>query len=361
MKRMFSLVALAVLLCCACGGHSEPADLGGDIRIQKIYANPATHSAFPSIVKFKGRYFVLFREGVSHIFDENGNAEGHVRIISSPDGKRWESVADFGLPGFDLRDPKLSVTPDGRLMATVGGSIYREKKLVGRIPQVCFSTDGKTFTDPQPIEVDPPVECPLGEWLWRVTWHEGVGYGVSYFMGELRLLSTTDGVHYKEVSRPVPPDVAGKCTETTLRFLPDGRMILVVRRDPNPVPALMAVAAPPYTDWEWKTMTAYLGGPDVLVRPDASLIVGGRYWFEAGKQCKTLLWKADTEGHMNAIVILPSAGDNSYPGFLVEGDELWVCYYSSVEKLRKPGIFLARMPLSLFENTLKPVNCDWGD
>jgi hypothetical protein len=52
--------------------------------------------------------------------------------------------------GIDLRDPKLSVTPDERLMISMGGSVYEGKDLVDRQPRSAFSEDGETWTDPIP-------------------------------------------------------------------------------------------------------------------------------------------------------------------------------------------------------------------
>ena len=86
-----------------------------------------------------------FREGYSHIFDNEGNAEGKIRILASKNGKKWESVALIGKDGYDLRDPKFSITPDGRLMVSLGGSIYRNRKLVGAQSHVMFSEDGKEY------------------------------------------------------------------------------------------------------------------------------------------------------------------------------------------------------------------------
>ena len=51
------------------------------------------YSAFPSIVRYKDAWYVCFREGVSHIFDDNGIAAGKTRILRSTDCKHWKSVA----------------------------------------------------------------------------------------------------------------------------------------------------------------------------------------------------------------------------------------------------------------------------
>jgi hypothetical protein len=53
-----------------------------------------------------------------------------VRILKSANGEDWQSIALLEKKGIDLRDPKLSVTPDGRIMVIIGGSIYHESKLI---------------------------------------------------------------------------------------------------------------------------------------------------------------------------------------------------------------------------------------
>lgn len=144
-----------------------------EYSIEKVWGDGTWHCAFTSIVEFKGRYYISFREYDSHIFDSKGDAEGRIRIISSKNGKKWQSVALISKKGYDLRDPKLSVTPDNRLMVTVGGSIYRNKVLVGCEPQVIFSADGNEFSEPSPIKLDSKTKG-THDWLWRVTWHEGL-------------------------------------------------------------------------------------------------------------------------------------------------------------------------------------------
>ncbi|MBR0332369.1 MAG: exo-alpha-sialidase, partial [Alistipes sp.] len=217
-KRII-MICLSALIFCATSHAQEIS-----FNVEKIWDN-GMHNAFTSIEKFKGEYYITFREGETHIFDKNGNAEGKIRILHSKDGQKWEALPAIGKAGYDLRDPKFSVTPDGRLMVIIGGSIYRNRELVGSQPHVMFSTDGRTFTQPQPVNVDERYRTER-DWLWRVTWHNGVGYSVSYGRTDkgqtpLYLYSTTDGINYKHIQSF---EIDNFPNEATIRFLEDGRM-----------------------------------------------------------------------------------------------------------------------------------------
>ena len=339
-RRLFVLLLIGLLLPVAIMAQTKVT-----VTVDKIW-DAGTHAAFTSLVKYKGAYYCTFREGYSHIFDERGEAEGQVRILKSTDGNTWQSVACFGVEGIDLRDPKLSEMPDERLMVTIGGSVYRGKKLVRATPMVSFSTDGQHFTTPQPIEIEEQARSAF-DWVWRVTWHKGVGYGVSYAGSQnpyINLLRTTDGIHYSLVKKI---ELDGFANETTLRFLPDDRMLMMVRRDQGDQQGYWAVSNAPYTDWEFQPMGFRLGGQDFVAIDEEHLIVGTRTYFNL-PHAKTALYRGTIRGDWNEVYVLPSDGDTSYPGIIVEGDEVWVSYYSSTGIPNKAAIFLAKLPLSLF-------------
>src|SRR5438045_4646427 len=157
---MHLLVALAVLTVPlpAAGPPSPRLELVGGVT--RIW-DAGRHNAFTDLVRFGGRWFCTFREADAHV-----GGDGKLRVLSSADGTRWESVALLAEAGIDLRDPKLSVTPDGRLMVVAGGSVYEGKTLKGRQPRVAFSKDGKEWTAPQRVLTE-------GEWLWRGRWDRG--------------------------------------------------------------------------------------------------------------------------------------------------------------------------------------------
>ena len=132
-------------------------DAGNDIciKVDRIW-NSEKHCAFTSLAEFNGRYYVAFREAGSHIFEADGTARGQIRVLQSRNGRKWKSVACLAKDGYDLRDPSLSVTPDGRLLVSMGGSVYVDKKLVGRDPMYSESLDGHGFSTPEPIEIKSP-------------------------------------------------------------------------------------------------------------------------------------------------------------------------------------------------------------
>jgi len=176
------------------------------------------------LTRFHDKWYCTFRESEGHV-----GGDGKLRVLESIDGDRWSSAALLTEEGVDLRDPKLSITADGRLMIVAGGSIYRGKELVGRRPRVAFSKDGRQWSAPQPVLSE-------GDWLWRVTWHDGRAYGVSYGGAPkgkdsdwaLTLWSSKDGVQYERITSL---QVTGSPNETTLGFMPDGEMIALVRRE----------------------------------------------------------------------------------------------------------------------------------
>lgn len=346
----FASAAIAVICLSSCGGGEKVPVT--PISNEQIWFND-NHSAFTSIVKFKDEYYVTFREAESHIFDRDGEARGKIRILASKDGNDWKSVALIGKEGFDLRDPKLSVAPDGSLMLIMGGSIYVDRKLVGMEPQVCFSKDGRNFSPLQPFEFSEGSGLDGKVWPWRVTWYKGTGYTVCYTgtgpsKTVLTLWKTKDGVHYDYVSG-LDLDEDDYANEATVRFLPDGRMVILIRQDGNrngvASHGLLAFAPAPYTDWKYTDIGFKIGGPELLVLGKDRLVLSGREYVQGG--CFTAIWAGPLEGPFEKVIGLHEPVlDSSYPGLIVVGKELWCCYYRSYgEKRNDAAIYLAKIPL----------------
>ncbi len=92
-------------------------------------------------------------------------------------------------------------------------------------------------------------------------------------------------------------------------------------------------------EWHWNSLGFRLGGPNCILLPDQSMILGTRVYPE--ERYQTALFEVDTSGYSQALLTFPSGGDTSYPGMIWYNDTLWVSYYSGHE--RKTAIYLAKI------------------
>jgi hypothetical protein len=315
-------------------------------EVKKIW-DAGKHNAFTDLIRFGDRWYCTFREGDAHV-----GGDGKLRVLSSADGAKWESVALLEEKGIDLRDPKLSITADGRLMIVAGGSVYEGKKLLGRQPRVAFSKDGKEWTPTKRVLAD-------GDWLWRVTWHDGKCYGISYNAAQrdtkdakdasatgkvqpgpaewkLKLWVSSDGEKYDLVTHL---DVPGHPNETTLRFNSSGEMVSLVRREGGNKQGWVGTSTAPFKEWSWKELPARVGGPNFLFVPDGPTIAATRLY--DGKVRTSLCLLDPKGGKLDETLKLSSGGDTSYAGLVWHEGLLWMSYYSSHEG--KSAIYLAKI------------------
>jgi hypothetical protein len=301
------------------------------VSVTKIW-DQGKHNAFTDLIRWRDKWYCTFREADAHV-----GGDGKLRVLESTDGKTWQSAALIAEEGIDLRDPHLSITPDDRLMIVGGGSVYRgTSKLQGRQPRVAFSTDGRTWTPTQRVLAE-------GDWLWRVTWHAGKAYGVSYTTGaadkgdwKITLVVSADGTHFDPVT---VLNVPGRPNETTLRFLANGDMMAMVRREGGSTFGWLGTSRAPYKDWHWHETKHRFGGPNFIQLPD------GRLWgvsrsYPGG--AKTALARMTPESY-EPVLTFPSGGDTSYAGLVWHEGLLWVSYYSAHEG--KTSIYLAKVEL----------------
>ena len=318
------------------------------IQVNKIW-DYAPHNAFTDLIRHNDIFYCAFREGTGHVPGETGE-DGKIRVLISEDGEKWESLALLSKKDYDLRDSKLSVTPDGKLMVLMGGSNYDGHKLINRLTHVSFLDENeKQFSEPKPIKLDEKIRSEY-DWLWRVTWFNKTGYGVVYrkkdqTKSEVFLVKTRNGINYTLVSALNIDGLPGECT---VLVNPDEEMIILMRRDGGDKHGFIGSAKPPYTQWKWEDLGLRLGGPNIIPVNDTTYILGTRSYQEDG--ARTALFFSGKSGTLSLLTELASGGDTSYPGMLIYDNTLWVSYYSSHEG--KSKIYLAKISMEYINNRL---------
>ena len=313
------------------------------IELRRIWRprpdDPLKSLTFTDLLRWNDKFYYTIRQAVGH------GGLGVINILSSDDeGDHWKQDALIKLEGYDLRDPKLSVTPDNDLMIT---SVMVNHTGVGE-----WTHQSITFHSADGRDWDGPFD--IGErnlWLWRTTWHKGIAYNVAQrtnnrFTAEsfrdsfVRLYSSTDGKQFETlVDRMYADPSEGHGTEHDFVFLEDDTAYCLLRRDAQTVIGhdcgMLGVARPPYTDWKWTKMNVKIGGPEMIGLPDGRLLVCVRRyvndmqwypcWVELG-------WVDRETAEYTPCLRLPSYDDCSYAGSVWHDGLLWISYYSCHER-----------------------------
>ncbi len=323
--------------------------------VRKIWdytSSGASHyyNCFTSLIRFKEAWFISFRESTSHM------GIGRARILRSSDGDKWVSVALLDRGDDDVRDPRLSLTSDGRLMLNGGARLARSVDGNTHQSLTWLSADGEVWSGPFASSGD------LGRWRFDVMWHKGIGYSVGYNCWEKdnggTLYQTRDGKTWVALVDDFSP--SGKGTEASLVFGPDDTAYCLLRG--APLGRNLGIAKPPYKEWSWKGGVEF-GGPKIIRLSDGRFLAGGRL-IGVGPQRTSLVWidpsQPAPENQANEFVTFPSGGDTGYPGIVEHDGFIWVTYYSREGKgkaktlgLTVPGgsedlasIYLARIKLA---------------
>ena len=298
------------------------------VSVNRIW-DKAPHNAFTDLAMFRGRFYCVFREGAKHV-----SPDGALRVITSSDGEQWNAAALLQDPRSDLRDAKLSITPDNRLMLS-GAAAYPPPSPVKHQSLAWFSSDGRDWSAPERIG-DPNM------WLWRVSWHRGKAYSFGYSTGEQRYLRSYlsfDGARFD----PLAENVFDKDypNETSILFRNDDSALCLLRRDSGAATAQLGRSRPPYRAWTWEDLGVRIGGPHMIALPDGRIVAAVRLY--DSKPRTSLCWLDPNEVTLKEFLPLPSGGDTSYAGLVWHQGLLWVSYYSSHEE--KTAIYLAKVKI----------------
>ena len=318
------------------------------LGVRRAFHN-GEHNAFTDLCKFGGQYYLTFRSCPDgHMVFPTSS----ILVLASDDGQNWSPVHRFSVPRRDMRDPHFLLFGDKLFVYTgtwyCGAAAPKSRDLNEHLGYAAWTRDGQQWEGPAMLEGT------YGHYVWRAAAHGGKAYLCGrrkhHFEHsdepepmnvESALLESSDGLVFSKVG--LFQERAGD--ETAFLFEPDGS-ILAVARGGGRTNAELCRAAAPYHEWQRSDLGRQIGGP-LVARWQGHTLVGGRR--SIGEARTALYWLAD--GALHEFAVLPSGGDNSYPGFVpLEGNRALISYYSSHERdaAGRPitAIYLAELKLN---------------
>ncbi|HUG93727.1 MAG TPA: exo-alpha-sialidase [Planctomycetaceae bacterium] len=329
------LVSLAVFLSAAVSGtraaNAQSEDsASGRLRLVscRMIWDSAPHNAFTDLIRYRDQWVCAFREASKH---DGGVRDSRIRILTSDDGSAWTDAGALSDPRGDVRDAKLSITPQGQLMLLTAIQRFdtgerRQHQSIG-----FFTGDLKTWNGP----IDASVQ---DRWLWGLSWHKDVGYSIGYQADSpqgddynANLYTTRDGRRF-ELHVEGLEQHTNKPNESAIVFEGDTAYCLLRAFGP----AYLGTASPPYNEWTWTRTAVPVGGPELIRLPDhqqrgSRLLGGGRLYLPDNVRTTSLFHVDPQAGSIQEALRLPSGGDTSYPGMVWHEGSLSMSYYSSHE------------------------------
>jgi len=268
----------------------------------------------PDLLHHRERWHCVLREA-----GPAGSNGGALRVLSSADGRVWQSSALLRLPGEDLRRPSLCAAPDGRLLLA---SEAHSTALPGPPPRTFLwsSADGREWEGPvQPLEA--------GLLLGPIRWHLNRAYSLAFDAWNkepLRLYSSPDGLKYTVHA----PDLAlsGRRTQpVVLFFRRDGLAVAAV----SSAQTRLGEARAPYRAWSWRPLEP---GAQPLAMAE---LADGRILAVAipagGPQSLALGWLDPSAAEWTPSLSLPWKGAQNGAALVVRDGTLFMAYGSEHE------------------------------
>lgn len=319
------------------------------VSVEKVYAN-GKHNAFTGLGYVNGRYVLAFRQSDGHI-----DATSKIVLLESGDGKHWAEQHCISLPGqdrisFDFRDSYF-LSEQKRLLFYHFFTPVQDGKRLPTVSQVMSSTDGRNWSAPTKLE---------GVVLWHPVYAFGKYYAAGYNkVGkeyQCCLFSSANGINWKNVAR------IANGSETAVYLWKDSGLLAFVRTETPPYFFEIFQSTLPFTCWKRLTIVPKIIQAPHVFTVGSQIFLSGRerpdYLKTADTQKpsfelhRTKIWKVGADASIEEVLELPSSGDNSYTGTVVNPDgTVLMSYYSQHEistskiwsDVAAADIFIARL------------------
>lgn len=309
------------------------------MRVQMLWQS-SHHNAFTDLIYYREAWYCVFREGSTHM-----SYDGQIVVLYSTDTQNWQEHSRLAWQGGDLRDPKLSVSPNNHLIMTAGirWAVYSTE--ASRLYSVGWSLDQSKEAWSLPI-IDKTGE---GTWRWATTWHHGLAYSVGHSGHDQQgcLYRSEDGLNWQVCVSPFFPDSKVFTNESSLVSDNETLWCLTRRDAAGGAKAILGSAASTLDHWRWQTLPVSIGGPKLLQLSNGEWVMAVRRINYKRWTAKTVLYKLNPKKNViKHWQTLPSSGDTSYPGLVEYNGQLHVSYYST-DVAGQTLILLAVLPLKI--------------
>lgn len=306
------------------------------IKYLKKVGRSQKHQAFTDLCQFQDTLACCYREATNHV---SKDGEICIRLLSYQG--HILKTSRLSQLGVDLRDPKLSITPDGQLMLIAyARHTDQHNKTLKAENWYWLSGDGHTWSKAH-------IFAENSWWLWRLRWNNDQAYGFAYNRGKnaINLFKGDPRMHFtlhQAEALSLEKHDKGYPNESDILFH-NNTMYALVRRDADTYSAQLGVSKPPYKVWKWQDLGFYLGGPVMLKSQSNTVWLAGRV--EEGEEFRTALLLMDLDNlEVTKRLLLPSAGDNSYPGLVLHQQSIYMSYYSS-HKGNSTSVYFAKIDI----------------
>jgi hypothetical protein len=309
---------------------------------------------WPAMFRFRGTIYLVF----PHVDGHRGKrfeATGKLLCYTSgDDGRTWT----------ERPTPPQDPAPGTPEYVVAGDKLYSYEYSPERQTFVRVTSDGKTWSVPQAV-YKPPF------YFWGVMYDPGSKTfwapphaipGVAADPARrIDLVSSADGVQWEFVSQVAPFNNA---SESVLRFEADRTMVVLIRRKYGTQHSV-AVAKPPYTEWQIEDRPGIVEG-EHFFEIGGHTFVGSRANYTGdnpavkanpkifdGRRSYCTIYRFSKERRLEQWAVVDSMGDCSYP-FLVETPTEVLCAYYSQHEDRVCKCYLCGFDKNAFLKQREP-------
>lgn len=324
MRSMVTVCLVAAPVLWGTAGRAG-ADTKAELVSTELVWDKANHVTNPDLIRFGDRWFLACQESATP-----GWPGGVVCVLSSADGKKWESAAliESPTPKRGLYAPTFTLNPDGRLTVSALGFLPYPgvpnplPESGGMLKTMAWtSKDGRAWGEPTPIS---PDEFPFD----RVVWHNGTAFGCAQgrICGSaqtIQIMSGKDGKTFETLH-----------TTTFRGIMPhDGELLFegdtaycLITGPAGLVPGgRLGTAKAPYKQWEWKELGQPIRHPRFLRLPDKRVVATVGLYDQ--KKFRTALCEFHpATGKFTELLELTTGKEPASTGLAWHDGHVWVGY-----------------------------------